>query len=401
MAKFWDTKFGSALKGAGKWTLDTLNEMKVPILSQVAGMATGLLGSSLQKGLVNNHMSGAEREAFNLSAQEAQKARDWNLQMDNTKYQRQVTDMQNAGINPALAMNGGVSTQATSNVTANASTQQAPMMSVADLATTAAALKSAKAEQDFKKAQEDNYREDERGKRIRNDVDEITLLDTRLSELRESQLRGNKTEEEIKEIQKNVEVLEARRQQIIKETTLSQDQHEIYELTKQEMRIKLEFLPEQIRAGLAIDWAQAGFTKAQTDIKIAELESWDWNNAKTVKYSYARSVGAKIHFGLFKKFEAGGGSNVGLDESTEGLLIYDRKTKEMQFIPTYGYFKDSKQEYKEDKKEGNKQEREENRAERKENRAENRAERKERREPVKQAIVGGMKDGSFKLGGAK
>ena len=397
MAKFWDTKFGNFIEDIGS----TLKELKVPIISSVVDMATGLLGSSLQKGLVNNHMSGAEREAFKLSAQEAQKARDWNLQMDNTKYQRQVADMQSAGINPALAMNGGVSTQATSNVTANASTQQAPMMSVADLATTAAALKSAKADQDLKKASADNQKEDERGKRIRNDVDEITLLDTRLSELRESQLRGNKTEEEIKEIQKNVEVLEARRQQIIKETTLSQDQHEIYELTKQKMRIELEFLPEQIRAGLAVDWAQAGFTEAQTDIKIAELESWDWNNAKTVKYSQALAVGAKIHFGLFKKFEAGGGSNVGLDESTEGLLIYDRKTKEMQFIPTYGYFKDSKQEYKEDKKEGNKQEREENRAERKENRAENRAERKERREPVKQAIVGGMKDGSFKLGGAK
>ena len=147
MAKFWDTKFGNALEEAGKWTLDTLNELKVPILSQVASMATGLLGSSLQKGLVNNHMSGAEKEAFKLSAQEAQKARDWNLQMDNTKYQRQVADMQSAGINPALAMSGGVSTQATSNAMANASTQQAPMMSVVDMATTAAALKSAKADQ--------------------------------------------------------------------------------------------------------------------------------------------------------------------------------------------------------------------------------------------------------------
>ena len=401
MAKFWDTKFGNILEEAGKWTLGTLKDLSVPALSSVANMAIGLLGSNWQKNKVNNRMSGAEREAFNLSAQEAQKARDWNLQMDNTKYQRQVADMQSAGINPALAMNGGVSTQATSNVTANASTQQAPMMSVADMATTAAALKSAKADQDLKKASADNQKGDERGKRIRNDVDEITLLDTRLSELRESQLRGDKTAEQIEEIKKNVDVLEARRQQIIKETTLSQDQHEIYELTKQEMRIKLEFLPEQIRAGLAVDWAQAGFTKSQTDIKIAELESWDWNNAKTVKYSYARSVGAKIHFDLFKKFDSGAGANVGLDESTEGLLIYDRKTKQLQFITTYGYFKDSKQEYKEDKKEGNKQEREENRAERKENRAENRAERKERREPSKQGIISGLKDGSFKLGGAK
>lgn len=153
MAKFWDTKFGSKLKSAGNWILGTLDEMKVPILSQVAGMATGLLGSSLQKGLVNNHMSGAEREAFKLNAQEAQKARDWNLEMDNTKYQRQVADMQSAGINPALAMNGGVSTQATSNAMASASTQQAPMMSVMDLATSAANLKNMQAQRDLIAAQ--------------------------------------------------------------------------------------------------------------------------------------------------------------------------------------------------------------------------------------------------------
>ena len=146
MAKFWDTKFGSALKGVGQWTLGTLKDLAVPALSSVADMAIGVLGSNWQKNAVNDRMSGAEREAAAFNAQEAQKAREWNLQMDNTKYQRQVADMQNAGINPALAMNGGVSTQATSNVTANASTQQAPMMSVMDLATTAANLKNLQAQ---------------------------------------------------------------------------------------------------------------------------------------------------------------------------------------------------------------------------------------------------------------
>ena len=347
MAKFWDTKFGNFIEGIGS----TLKDLKVPIISQVAGMATGLLGSKLQKGLVNNRMSGAEREAFNLNAQEAQKARDWNLQMDNTKYQRQVADMQSAGINPALAMNGGVSTQATSNATASASTQQAPMMSVVDFATTAAALKSAKAEQDLKKSQSDLYKEEERGQRIRNNVDDITLLDTRLEELRKIKNDADVSEETKKKVTKEIEVLEEERKIKIQEQTLNNDQHEIYELTKQEMSTRLKFLPEQMRSAIAVNWAQAGFTNAQTDVKIAELESWDWNNRQVVTYSYARSIGAKIHFGLFKKFEAGGGSNVGLDESTQGLLIYDRKTKELQFIPTYGYFKASKKEYKEDKKE--------------------------------------------------
>lgn len=140
-------------KNGFKTFLSGLGDLGIPLVSSVANMAVGLLGSKLQKNLVNNHMSGAEKEAFALNAQEAQKARDWNLQMDNTKYQRQVTDMQSAGINPALAMNGGVSTQATSNVTANASTQQAPMMSVVDLATTAANLKNLQAQRDLINAQ--------------------------------------------------------------------------------------------------------------------------------------------------------------------------------------------------------------------------------------------------------
>ena len=133
--------------------LSGIGDLGIPVVSSVANMAIGLLGSKLQKGLVNNHMSGAEREVAAFNAQEAQKARDWNLQMDNTKYQRQVADMQSAGINPALAMNGGVSTQATSNATGNASTQMAPMMSVMDLATTAANLKNLQAQKDLTDAQ--------------------------------------------------------------------------------------------------------------------------------------------------------------------------------------------------------------------------------------------------------
>lgn len=130
-----------------------MNPILKATISGVADMATGLLGSWLHKKTVNNSMSGAELQAFNLNAQEAQKARDWNLQVDNSKYQRQVVDMQKAGINPALAMNGGVSTQATSNATGNASTSPSPMMAVADYATTIANLKNLQAQKDLIDAQ--------------------------------------------------------------------------------------------------------------------------------------------------------------------------------------------------------------------------------------------------------
>lgn len=61
------------------------------------------------------------REQNQFNADQAQVNREWNAQMDSTKYQRTVADMQAAGVNPALAMNGGVTTQAASNSAASAS----------------------------------------------------------------------------------------------------------------------------------------------------------------------------------------------------------------------------------------------------------------------------------------
>ena len=342
----------------------TIGDMKIPIISQVASMATGLLGSKLQKSLINNSMSGAEREAFNLNAQEAQKARDWNLEMDNTKYQRQVTDMQKAGINPALAMNGGVTTQATSNATGNASTQQASIMSIQDFATLAAALKTAKAEQGDKKASADLKKEQERGERIQNDANAITLLDQQLEQLRLTREQGDKTAEEKREISKTIEIMEAQKQEILSRTDLNKDQHEINQFAKKEAAIRLKFLPQEIQAGLADAWAKVGLTKAQVDTEVAKVESWDWNSAKIVSYSTARSVGANVHFNLFKNIVSpgqfaggagegqgiGAGGNFGLNDNTQGILIYDRKSKELQFIPTFGYFKDTKEDRKEKKK---------------------------------------------------
>lgn len=54
--------------------------------------------------------------------------------MDSTKYSRTVTDMQSAGINPALAMNGGVSTQATSNAQAQGANVETPRLDLSQVA---------------------------------------------------------------------------------------------------------------------------------------------------------------------------------------------------------------------------------------------------------------------------
>lgn len=54
-------------------------------------------------------LTGAEREANAFSAEQAQKQMDFQQQMRDTQYQSAVSDMQNAGLNPALMYGSGAS----------------------------------------------------------------------------------------------------------------------------------------------------------------------------------------------------------------------------------------------------------------------------------------------------
>lgn len=94
----------------------------------------------------------AAQNKFN--AEQAQIARDWNLEQDNTKYQRAVVDMQKAGVNPALAMKGGISTQAATNIAAQGATPA--YMNMSAIASLAQTISQAK----LNYAQERNLNED-------------------------------------------------------------------------------------------------------------------------------------------------------------------------------------------------------------------------------------------------
>lgn len=86
------------------------DSMTQNIISSVVDAATTIGSSVDSKNAISRQIA--------WNAEQAQIARDWNMNADNTKYQRTVADMMAAGVNPALAMDGGISTQATSNVNA-------------------------------------------------------------------------------------------------------------------------------------------------------------------------------------------------------------------------------------------------------------------------------------------
>lgn len=88
-----------------------------------------LLGSLLGK-YAGTQLSGAEQEANAFTAEQAQINRDWETEMSNTAFQRQVVDMQKAGINPALAMNGS---SGASTPSGNVATSVSPSGGSADL----------------------------------------------------------------------------------------------------------------------------------------------------------------------------------------------------------------------------------------------------------------------------
>ncbi len=78
-----------------------------------------LLGSLIAGGIASAVGTGVNmwenQKNRKFSAAEAQKQRDWETQMSNTSVQRSVSDMEKAGINPAMAFGGGAGGASTPN----------------------------------------------------------------------------------------------------------------------------------------------------------------------------------------------------------------------------------------------------------------------------------------------
>ena len=174
----------------------------------------------------------AAQNKFN--AEQAQIARDWNLEQDNTKYQRTVTDMQKAGINPALAMKGGISTQAATNISAQGATPAyANMSAIASLAQSISQAKLNDAQRrnldtdsNLKEMQANYYYnlgektyQEAVGVKIDNQYkDEFNQL-----EIEGKKLANSMTEERIKEVTENINRLKAETDLAIKQAATEEE----------------------------------------------------------------------------------------------------------------------------------------------------------------------------------
>lgn len=125
------------------------------MLGSVIASVAGSLGSYGASRLMNRHLTGKEREQNAFNAQQAQMNRDYQTEMSNTAYQRAVSDMQNAGLNPALMYGNGsaASTPTGSNASGSASLFDSPV-GIENLVQAYATMKSVKADVDLKRSQE-------------------------------------------------------------------------------------------------------------------------------------------------------------------------------------------------------------------------------------------------------
>lgn len=253
--------------------------------------------------LANEGMTNDQLQAFELSREAAQEEREWNLQMDSTKYQRNVADMQAAGVNPALAMNGGISTQATSNnaPSADANGPQSPLgvapldlSSVVEMATLPTALKKMQAEARGAEAEAKGKEIENSGKTIELQYKEeniIANLDLIASEVNKNSQVAKVSEKQAEYLQKQVdrydEITDTEISKMWSEIGLNDAQAEVARETYKKIQMECDWMPKVYASQVAANYAAAN----RSD-KEAQFMRFD--RMKQVTLKQARSMGVNF-----------------------------------------------------------------------------------------------------------
>lgn len=139
------------------WLSDITNSIS-PGVGSLLGAGLGFLGQQD----TNANQASIAQQTNQMSAEEAQRNRDFQERMSNSAYQRQVADMESAGLNPMLAYikGGGASSPSGSQASFTSAQYQSPIkgalesrLTSAQSAKTEAEVPKIKAETDLTQAQ--------------------------------------------------------------------------------------------------------------------------------------------------------------------------------------------------------------------------------------------------------
>lgn len=270
--------------------------------------------------LANQGMTQDQLQAFMLNAGEAQKARDFAVEMDSTNYQRKVADMQAAGVNPALAI-GGVQAAPSSNAMGNAQAN-GPSSALYEGTPDFSAVAQAVGQYfQFKNMQKQNelLQKEIEGKDIDNQIKakELKITPEKLqNELKEQQARIDKDSAaagQYRAMEAFVNEQKAwygpeKAAQILKDMSqvnLNNKQAKVAEQMYEKLRIECTWLPAEKAAVIANLYASRNKS-------IVEANLMPFTAIKQVTLKTARSMGINV---------AGYGFNASSSDDTLVLIV--------------------------------------------------------------------------------
>lgn len=271
-------------------------------LSAAGAFGTSALNRRAQK-KANEHLTGKEQEQNAFNAQQAQINRDYETEMSNTSFQRQVADMQAAGVNPALAMNSGsngASTPSGSNAQGSASLMNVDVpdfQSIASLAKLPSEIALAKSQANLNdtKAEESKVTADQIVEQTKNIIQDRQRV--------AKQIEGMSLDNEQKEIllkyadeTEKSKLANLQQDYKVKEKEVEKFNAEISKMSEEQKKIVQETinLQEQVRLMMSqetLNYEQAkqcsamiGQINENTALLQKDNSHYDFNHMKTLSF---------------------------------------------------------------------------------------------------------------------